>query len=55
MWRRLEQAIDLTRLGVNVDVEVARGGRETGNGLYVSGKRIPRTVLAHVVGASLLS
>lgn len=44
---RLEQAIDLARLGVNIDVEVARGGRETRNSLNVSGKRIPSTVLVH--------
>ena len=37
---RLKQAVDLTRLGVDVDIEIARSGRQARNGLDVSSKGI---------------
>lgn len=37
----LEQAIDLARLDVDIDVEVPRGSGQTGYGLDVGSKRVP--------------
>lgn len=39
----LEQAVNFTRLGVNVDVQVARGGRQTRDSLDVCGERVAMT------------
>ena len=36
----LKQAVNLARLGINIDIEVARGSRQTGNGLDVGSQSV---------------
>ena len=37
----LEQAVDLSSLGINVDIEVSRGGGQTGYGLDIGCEGVP--------------
>lgn len=42
----LEEAVNLASLQVDVDVEIARGGGETGDGLDVCSQGIPKSEIS---------
>ena len=44
--RILEETLDLARLGVDVDVQVSRRGRQAGDGLDVGGEGVPVIVFS---------
>lgn len=48
----LEESIDLAGLGVDVDVEVARSGGETGDGLDVGGESVSARFISDSIHVS---